>query len=399
MNLTRAKIFIAAGFLSGFISLNAQEETIELRGYEFTTVVNNDAMPVQNQSRTGTCWSFSALSFFESELMRMGKGKINLSEMFIVRNAYVDKAEKYVRMHGNINFAQGGAFHDIPWVIKRYGIVPESVYSGLNYGLDYHNHGELEAVLKGMVDAVIENKNKSLTPVWKDAVAAVVDTYLGEVPSEFEVDGKKYTPQSYAEHLDLDMSNYVSLTSFTHHPLNEECKIAVPDNWVWGSSYNVSLDDMMSTLDEALENGYTVAWGADVSEKGFNFRKGLAIVPEDESTITTSGSDNQNFSDAGAEKTSNAFDTPVDELEITPEVRQMAYDNYETQDDHGMHITGILKDQNGTKYYIIKNSWGTKYNGLDGYFYASEAYVRYKTLNIYLHREAIPKKISKKINW
>lgn len=374
------------------------QEVVNKDNYKFEVLYNYDALPVQNQSMTGTCWSFSALSFFESELIRMGKGKHKLSEMFIVHSAYQLKAEKYVRMHGNINFAQGGAFHDIPLVIEQKGIVPHSVYQGLHYGAKKHNHSELEAVLKGMVDAIIGNPNGTLTPVWKNAVKSVLDTYLGAVPTDFDYNGKKYTPQSFKDFLGLEMDNYISITSFSHHSFYEKCQLAIPDNWAWGSSYNVPLDDFISALDHALENGFTVAWGSDVSEKGFAFRKALAIVPEDENTINQSGSDNQNFSDAGAEKISNAFETPVKEKEITQQVRQEAYDNYETQDDHGMHITGMVKDQNGTKYYIVKNSWGTTYSDYEGYFYASEAYVRYKSINIYLHKDALSKGMKKKLN-
>jgi bleomycin hydrolase len=378
---------------------HAQTDTLKNKKdghYYFTVIKNNETTEVQNQWRTGTCWSFSSLSFIESELIRNGKGKHNLSEMFIVHNAYIAKAERYVRMHGEMNFSQGGAFHDIPFVIKNYGIVPESVYMGLNYGEEHHNHSELEAVLKAMLDAVIQNKQKHLTTAWKPSLEKVLDTYLGEIPKEFEYEGKKYTPQTFAKHLGLNMDDYVEVTSFTHHPFYQPFVLEVPDNWVFGSVYNVPLNELMEIMEYAINNGFTVAWGADVSEKGFSFRDGLAIVPKDPSTIKTKGKDSEYFNNAGAEKVSDAFDTPVEELEITQEMRQKAFDNYETTDDHGMHIVGMVKDQNGKKYFVVKNSWGTK-NDCDGYFYASEAYFKYKTIDIMLHKDAIPPHLRKKL--
>lgn len=364
-------------------------------GYIFTVVKDLEATEVQNQNRTGTCWSFSALSFFESELIRMGKGKVNLSEMFIVRNAYSDKVDKYVRMHGNINLSAGGAFHDIPYVIKKYGIVPEEVYKGLNYGAEEHNHDEMDDLVKAMANQLI--KKDKLTTAWKPSIESTLDAYLGSVPKEFEIKGKKYTPQSYAKSLGLNMDDYVAISSFTHHPFYEKFILEVPDNWIWGSMYNVKLDEMMNTIDNAIMNGYTVAWASDVSEKGFSFKNGLAIVPEDPDKIVKTGEDNKNFSDAGAEKKGSVFDTPGQEKVITQEMRQEAFDNFETTDDHGMHITGIVKDQEGNKYYIVKNSWGTKHNDCDGYFYASEAFVRYKTMNILVHKNAVPNDLAKKL--
>jgi len=364
--------------------------------YQFTVVNNLDATPVQSQGRTGTCWSFSALSFLESELLRMGKGKHELSEMWIARNAYYDKAINYVRMHGNFNFGPGGAFHDIPYVIKKYGIVPLSAYEGLNYGSSVHNHGEMDGMLKGIVDVVIKNPQRTLTPAWKDAVDGVLDAYLGEKPEEFEVDGKKYDGVSYAKELGLNMDDYIVLGSFTHHPFYEQFVLAVPDNWAFGHVYNLPVDELMEVAEYSLGKGFTWAWAADVSEKGFSFRNGLAIVPEDESTISKQGRDNKHFSNAGAQKFSDAFSQPVPEKKITQEMRQIAYDNYQTTDDHGMHVVGMVKDQNGTKYFRVKNSWGTG-NDCDGYFFASEAYFRYKTMNIMLHKDALPKKIAKKL--
>lgn len=384
--------------IAGLLTANAQVNTTNKTGgqYEFTSIYNLDATKVENQYRSGTCWSFSTLSFFESELIRTGKGKHELSEMFIVRNAYVGKAEKYVRMHGNTNFGAGGAFHDIPWVIKRYGIVPQEAYEGLNYGTSNHMHNEMDQILKAIVDAVISNPNGKLTSGWISAFKGALDAYLGTPPTEFKYQGKKYTPQSFAKSLDLNMDDYVSLTSFSHFEDYKPCQIAVPDNWVWGSSYNVPLQELWDAMEYALAEGYTFAWGADVSEKGFSYRDGLAIVPKDPNAIIKKGKDNKHFSDAGAEKIGTQFDAPGEELEITPELRQAAYDNYETQDDHGMHITGLVKDQNGTKYLVVKNSWGAS-NDCDGYFYASEAYTKYKTLNIYLHKDALSKDLKKKL--
>jgi len=370
--------------------------------YKLSKVVHLDATPVESQGITGTCWSFSALSFFESELIRMGtKTPDLLSEMYVVRKAYEGKAEKFIRMDGKVNFSEGGAFHDIPYVIERHGIVPLEVYEGLNYGSETHNHSELFAVLNGAVKGLLEQvqnpRSKGLSNSWKSAINGILDAYLGSDVTEFEFKGKKYTPKSYAEAIGLNMENYVSITSFTNHELNQECMLEIQDNWAWGRSYNVSLDDLMGVTEQALRDGYTVAWGADVSEKGFSFSNGLAINPVDAETIAVSGKDNKNFSDAGAEKISNAFKTPVAEVKVTPEIRQLGYDNKTTTDDHGMHIVGLYKDQNGTKYFLVKNSWGTG-NYPEGFFYASESYFKWKTINVYLHKDGLTKEMKKKLN-
>ena len=367
--------------------------------YKLSKVAHLDATPVQSQGYTGTCWSFSALSFFESELIRKGaKSPDLLSEMYIVRKAYESKAEKYIRMDGKINFSEGGAFHDIPYVIRNYGIVPLEVYEGLNYGSEKHNHSEMFSVINGAMQGLLghmnERNTKSITMAWKAALNGILDAYLGDDVKEFELKGKKYTPKSYADAIGLNMDDYLSLTSFTNHELNKECLLAIPDNWAWGKSYNVSLDNLFDACEHALREGYTVAWGADVSEKGFSFSNGLAINPEDESTINVSGNDNKNFSDGGAQKTSNAFKTPVKEVIVTPEIRQEGYDNKTTTDDHGMHIVGLYKDQKGTKYFLVKNSWGTG-NYPEGYLYVSESYFKWKTINIYLHKDGLSKEMKK----
>ena len=399
------KIGITILAFSIIFGYQAQEKLTNKEGseYEFKILKELEANPVQNQNRTGTCWSFSSLSFFESELQRLGKGTHNLSEMFIVRNAYIGKAENYLRMYGTFTFGQGGAFHDIPWVINRYGIVPESVYDGLNYGSDIHLHEEMEKIMHAMVKELAKKPQRGkLTPNWKLAFEGVVDAYLGELPTDlnefqFEVNGKSYNPFSYAEELNLKMEDYVSLTSYTHHPFYETFVLEVQDNWAMQQSYNLPLDEFMMVMEEAVMNGYTFAWGADVSEKGFSSRDALAILPQDESTIREKGKDNRYFNSAGAEKISNAFMSPVEEKVVTQQERQDAFDSQETTDDHGMHITGLVEDQNGTKYFKVKNSWGTEYNQCGGYFYASFPYVRYKTMNILVHKDAVPKSIKKKI--
>lgn len=387
----------------GISSLYSAQETITNAPnseYKFTKVAHLDATPVQSQGQTGTCWSFSALSFFESEMIRKGtKNPDILSEMYIVRKAYEAKADKFIRMDGKTNFGEGGAFHDIPYVIKKYGIVPMEVYDGLENGETTYNHSELFEILNGLVQSVLKasQNNGYISSVWKQAFASVLDSYLGKDPVNFTFKGKNYTPQSYASSIGLNMNEYVSLTSFTNHPLNSKCFLEIQDNWSWGDSYNVSLDDLTTSVEYALKNGFTVAWGADVSEKGFSFRNGIAIVPEDPSTIEVKGKDQKNFNNAGAERSSNAFLAPTKELTITPELRQEGYDQKKTTDDHGMHIVGLYTDQNGTKYFLVKNSWGTE-NYPKGYLYVSENYFKLKTINIYLHKDGISSTIKKKIN-
>lgn len=368
--------------------------------YQFTKVALLDNTPVQSQGYTGTCWSFSTISFFESELLRKGMKNVPpLSEMYIVRKAYEDKAVKHVRYDGKNNFSQGGAFLDIPYVMKNYGIVPQEVYSGLKEGEKTYNHDEMFDVLESVVNSVIKKseKGKGISPTWKTAFDGVLDAYLGKEPTEFTFEGKKYTPKTYFNSLNLNLDEYVSITSFTNYPMNAPCIIEVQDNWLNATSYNVSLDDLTRTVEEALKNGYTVAWGADVSEKGFSFKNGIAIAPSDPSTIQVSGSDNKNFSDAGADRVSNAFMEPIEEISVTPELRQQGYDNKTTTDDHGMHIVGMYKDQTGKIFFLVKNSWGTS-NFPKGYLYVSENYFKWKTLNIYVNKNGIPKDIRKKIN-
>ncbi len=398
-------------FIGVSFSFLAQTTNIEGSKYKFTEIVKLPCTAVQSQGKSSTCWSFSALSFFESELYRMGiKDVAPLSEMYIVRKAYELKAEKFIRMDGKINFGEGGAFHDIPLVIRKFGIVPYAVYTGFP-GVKYEssdfsedgglkseakpiNHGELYKDINAFMQEMLtqlSNEN-GIDMGWKRNFNKKLDSYLGEDITEFEWNGNKYTPKSYAASLRLDMDNYVSLTSFTNHPMYQKCMLEIPDNWAWGESYNVGIDDLMETAVSALKNGYTLAWGADVSEKGFSFKNGIAIVPKDESTIAVTGKDSKGFNDAGADRSSNAFFNPGEELKITPELRQLAYDNKTTTDDHGMHIVGLYQDQKGVNYFLVKNSWGTN-NLPKGYLYVSENYFKYKTINIYLHKDGIPQNL------
>lgn len=354
-------------------------------GFEFEVVIDLEATDVKNQGRSGTCWSYSSNSFLESEMMRQGNDPVDISEMHVVRMTYVDKADKYVRLHGYLNFGQGGALPDVLYTMDKYGLVPQSVYEGLVIGEEVNMHGEMEAVLQGIIEGVKANKNGRISPVWRQTINATLDAYLGELPENFKWEGKSYTPRTFADEVvGLRADDYIQLTSFTHHPLHEQVVIQVPDNWTWWPSYNVTLEEMMNTLDEALENGYSVAWAGDVSEKGFSVKNGVAIVPATD------------YKDMTDEQRANMFNGPQGELDITVDLRQKAYDNYETTDDHGMHITGVVKDQDGNKYYITKNSWGTKY-GFDGYLYMSEAFVKYKTLSIMIHKDALPKQVSKNL--
>ena len=380
-----------------FTATSQDEEAT--KGYKFTDKVEVKYTPVKNQHRSGTCWSYSGLALIESDMLKEGKPEINLSPMYIVRNAYSDKATKYVRFHGNLNFAAGGSFYDVIETIKRYGIVPEETYPGLNYGEDMNVHGELDEVTKAYVDAVIKNKNRKLSTAWKAGFDGILDAYFGAKPETFSYNGKEYTPESFVKSLGVNLNDYIYISSFTHHPFYEKFIIEVPDNWAFGEVYNLPLDIFMSIFDHALENEYAIAWASDVSEKGFSYQNGLAIVPE-ANIDEMNDSEKLKWTTLSAKEKENqlySFDKPGKEKTITQEMRQEAFDNYSTTDDHGMLIVGIAYDQDGNKYYKVKNSWGTndKYNG---FFYASEAFVRYKTMSIMINKNALPKQIAKKLN-
>lgn len=366
-------------------------------GYTFKVIHENPVTPVKNQSSSGTCWSFAGVGMLESELIRMGKGEYDLSEMYIVRRNYEDKAIKYARLHGHLNFSPGGSFADVVETIDSFGILPEEAYEGLGYGTMTHDHGELDKVLKGYMDGI--TGARSVTPVWFDGFSAILDTYLGEVPETFIHEGEEYTPDTFREHLGLKQDDYVSLTSFTHHPFYTAFPIEVPDNWRWASSYNLPVEELMKVMEHAIMEGYTIAWASDVSEAGFS-RSGIAIVP-DENAPENAGSDQERWLGQSARERDAELRTRVGrealaEKNITQEMRQEAYDRYETTDDHGMQIYGIAEDQQGNTFYMVKNSWGDTgpYNGL---WYASDPFVRYKTMSIVLHKDALPVSVSTKL--
>jgi bleomycin hydrolase len=366
----------------------AQAQTLRNKkdgGYEFTVVKSMEALPVDNQFKTSTCWSFSALSFFESELKRVGKPAANLSEMFVVRHTYAGKARHFVRMHGNSTFAPGAAFYDALKIFKEQGIVPEAAYAGKNYGETKHQHNELDAVLESMVKSLVKNPNGRLSTAWPKAIDGVLDAYLGPLPTQFEVEGKSYNPKSYFASLGINPDDYIHLGSYTHHPFYQPFSLEVPDNWTYSEVYNLPLDEFSEVMETAVRNGYTLAWAADVSEKGFSHKNGVAIVAEKE------------YAEMKKPELDSLFNRPIKQKTITQEIRQAAFDNYETQDDHGMHITGLVTDQEGTKYYMVKNSWGDDSNDCGGYLYVSEPYIRYKTTCVLVHKNALSSGLRKKL--
>ncbi len=385
--------------LAGLMAFGATAQNEE--GFVFTTVKENPITSIKNQNRAGTCWCYSSLSFIEAELLRMGKGEYDFSEMYIVHNTYLDRADKAVRTHGDISFSQGGSFYDVLYGMEKFGLVPEAeMRPGVMYGDTLSNHTELSAVSDAVVAAIAKGRHSKLQSdnegnmLWKKAIEAIHDIYLGVRPEKFTYNGKEYTPKSFYESTGLNASDYVSLTSYTHHPFYSSFVLEIQDNWRWAQSYNLPIDEFMEVFDNAIMEGYTIAWGSDVSESGFT-RNGIAVMPDAEKAQELSGSDMAHWLKLSpAEKKLN--DKPQPQKWCTQEERQLAYNNWETTDDHGMVIYGIAKDQMGNEYYMVKNSWGEA-GTYKGIWYASKAFARYKTMNIVVHKNAIPKDIRKKL--
>ena len=368
------------------------------QGYQFTEVVTVPATPVKNQAATGTCWCFATTSFMESELLRMGKGTYDLSEMFIVRQKYMNQLQDNYLRRGNGNIGQGSLSHTFMNAYRQVGIVPEEVYTGINYDSERHNHSEMVRYMHAIADVAVKTKQRS--PEYDKLIANLFDTYLGKLPEKFTYKGKEYTPKSFAESLGLNMDDYIELTSFTHHPYYVKFDVEVPDNWEHSLMYNLPLDEMMETVDYDLLNGYTVCWDGDVRAKGFSLTNGVAINPDVKKVEDLSNTDRARFEKLGEKERLEEvfkFERPYPEIKVTPEVRQAGFESFVTTDDHLMHVTGITKDQNGTKYYITKNSWGTDRNKFGGYLNMSESFVRAKTIYVMVHKDAIPKAIKIKL--
>lgn len=397
-------LVVLSAFLAAGLAANAQKAKVDFPEYKFTTVLENPVTSIKDQHRSGTCWAYSAISFVESEVIRINnitdpEKYPDFSEFFVVSHSYSDRADKYVMLDGNLTFGAGSQGEDVLDVIRLYGLVPQAEMTGMNYGSDLPAQSELDAVLRAYIDAVVKNPNRVLTTAWKRGFQAILDEYLGEYPKTFVVDGVEYTPESYRDALNFNPDDYVTLTSYTHHPFYTYFPFEVADNWRWDQFYNVPIDEMMEILDYALENGYTISWGADVSEPGFT-RDGLAILV-DVSASNNSGSDQERWVGKSEDKQAKAKakkagkNNPIVELVPTQETRQTGFMNKTITDDHGMQIYGIAKDQWGGKYYLVKNSWGEagKYKGV---WYASEAFVKGQTLDIAIHKSALPKEFVEK---
>ena len=376
------------------LSGTAQSEN----GYQFTTVVQQKATPVKDQAVSGTCWCFATTSFIESELLRQGKGEYDLSEMFIVRQKYLNQMADNLLRHGKGNVTQGSITASWITAFNQVGIVPEEAYTGINYDSPVHNHSELAGYVEAISAEAVKQKKNSKQ--YQELANSLFDIYMGKVPETFTYKGKEYTPKSFAESLGIDTDDYIPLTSFTHKPYYKPFEVEIPDNWEHSQMYNLPLDELISVMDGALKSGYTLCWDGDVSEKGFAYLNGVAINPDVKSDDLYKDSDRAHWGQLNdTERLAEVFrfEHPYPEVKVTPAIRQQGYEAGKTTDDHLMHITGIATDQNGTKYYITKNSWAADSNAFGGYLNMSESYVRAKTIYILVHKDALPKTLKEKL--
>ncbi|MCD0486621.1 aminopeptidase [Pedobacter sp. MC2016-14] len=366
-------------------SLKDNQSADSKNKFVFTPVINTEATSVKNQKSSGTCWSYSTNSFLESEMIRMGKKPVDLADLYSARNVYVEKGINYVRMHGALTLGDGGACHDVINMFAKYGAMPQEVYTGNDYGTPANSSDKMNAMTKKILEKAVSGTNGKTDPNWKTKYISTIDSCMGAVPASFTWEGKSYTPQTFAkEVVGINPADYVELSSFTTSPYYQQAVLMVPDNWSFDKVYNVQMDDITKIIDNALKGGFTVAWATDVSEKGFSWKNGVAYVPA------------KDPKDMTGEERSSLFNGPKPEKEITVEMRQAAFDDYETTDDHGMQITGVAKDQNGKEYYIVKNSWGAS-NDYKGYLYVTKNFVKYKTTAFLLHKKGIPSDIRKKL--
>lgn len=361
------------------VSAASQSQETE---YKFVVRKEVPSTPVKNQSLTSTCWSFSGLSFFESELMRMGKKPHDLSEMYIVQEAYRRKAEEYARRKGSCAFSPGGQYHDLLSITKESGLVPDELYPGLNYGSKNHNHDEMDAVLKGYMNGVLRTSRH--TPAWVTGLNGILEAYLGKIPAGFEYDGEYYTPKDFSKQLGLNFDDYIVISSFNDHPYYNEAVLEVPDNWAPCTYFNLPVDELVQAIDNALLSGYSVAWASDMRGKGFNMKKGVAIVPE------------KDWDKISENELDQLFDYPHKQKKVTQEMRQKEFEDHPITGDHGMHIVGLAEDQNGNVFYKVKNSWGEsgKYNG---YIFVSREYIKLKTTNCMINKNSLPVAVAEKM--
>lgn len=366
----------------------------------FTIVKENPITSVKDQNRSGTCWAYSTLSYFESEILKSTGKTYDLCESFVANKDYMDRAIQVVRYHGDMQFSQGGSAYDVYYVLKNYGICPENAmpFPGSLYGDSLNNFNEFFSLLEPYVEGIATNKASKISNQWKVGFQGILDAYLGKCPENFTYEGKNYTPKSFASSLGLNMDDYVTVTSYTHHPFYSQFVVEVQDNWRNPASYNLPMDEMMQIIDNAVMNGYTVAWGGDVSEPGFT-RDGLAYMIDAKKMQSLQGSDMARWLGLSAAKRRNLIDSlgcNVPEVQPTQEMRQERFDNWELTDDHGMLIYGIAKDQNGKEYYMVKNSWGEagKYKGT---WYMTKTFIAANTMDYMVNKNAIPANIRKKM--